>query len=115
MTDKLLSCPFCGCDDIYFAGDPPTSLTVCYAYCGQCGARTASYSPRSKAEVIAAWNRRAAGWIPVEERLPEKGECLVVSDGTVYPASVIFGEDFKHCTHWMPLPEPPKSQEGGAK
>jgi hypothetical protein len=67
------------------------------------------------AENAALRNRRAAGWIPVEERLPKKGECLVVSDGTVYPASVIFGEDFKHCTHWMPLPEPPESREGGAE
>jgi hypothetical protein len=63
-------------------------------------------------QAIAAWNRRAGGWIPVKERLPGKGECLVVhTDGTVHPASVIFGEDFKHCTHWMPLPKP---SEGGA-
>lgn len=51
-------------------------------------------------------------WIPVSERLPDKGECLVVhGDGTVHPASVVFPEDFKHCTHWMPLPNPPKEEK----
>lgn len=108
MTDKLLSCPFCG--------EEPRQSRVGVkhiVFCLSCSTQTPSFYEEE--EAIAAWNRRAAGWIPVEERLPEKGECLVVSDGTVYPASVIFGEDFKHCTHWMPLPEPPESREGGAE
>ena len=69
-----------------------------------------------EAENAALRNRRVAGWIPVEERLPEKGECLVASaDGTVHPASVIFGKDFKDCTHWMPMPEPPELPKGGVE
>lgn len=120
--DNLKPCPFCGGEAVAFKDNYEKCgvyCTCCNAMLGvrlECGTvlrdgwRTEYDTPE---DAIAAWNRRPAGWIPVEERLPEKGECLVAhTDGTVHSASVIFGEDFRHCTHWMPLPQPP---EGGGE
>lgn len=68
----------------------------------------------------------ATGWIPVTERLPEEScNCLVYTVGgyiTLVPYSAVhkmfnaFDDNFPGeaadlaigCTHWMPLPEPPK-------
>lgn len=59
-------------------------------------------------------------WIPVEERLPDKGEVLVCTGkGNIYTSIVggcfwvshlayRFGAD--KITHWMPLPKPPQKQ-----
>ena len=77
----------------------------------------------SEGDAIAAWNRRAGGWIPVTERLPEKDdykggynhvwaydkEAGVVAawledDGSWLSLS----DSFKHVTHWRPyMPEAP--------
>jgi len=89
------------------------------------------YADRNDAEEIYskcvdAWNRaprRASGWIPVGERLPEYDvPVLVVSafdDYTVAMKWEGLGDDdwrFVDCrelmtligiTHWQPLPEPP--------
>ena len=121
MSEKLLPCPFCG-EEAEIESfpvftnlrpySPETADKKYYVQCKGCATQCGALEYDTPEETIAAWNRRAGGWIPVKERLPGKGECLVVhTDGTVHPASVIFGEDFKHCTHWMPLPKPP---EGGA-
>lgn len=121
--NNLKPCPFCGghdvkviavldkehgvdcwLEDLPMNGGKANDYSVTCLNCfGNSGYR------RTPQAAIDNWNRRPDLWIPITERLPEKGECLVVySDGTVHIASVIFGEDFKHCTHWMPLPEPPK-------
>ena len=76
-------------------------------------------------EFIATDNNVGHKWIPVTERLPEEsGDYLVITDGgfierlsyserhnafntddrLVYAACAI------PCTHWMPLPEPPKGE-----
>ena len=67
-------------------------------------------------------------WIPVGERLPEKGIdvlcCLTIVDGSVHSYAEVLtyiGDnkwedtysnwnygDLLGITHWMPLPEPPK-------
>ena len=67
MTD-LRPCPFCGSDGVlvsYGAG-----LRV------ECSVPRCAIGPLAnpEAEAIAAWNRRAEGWIPVGERLPEAGD-----------------------------------------
>ena len=60
-------------------------------------------------------------WIPVSERLPEKGETVIAlgSRGGVYTAqykgSIYWHKLNARChmcepTHWMPLPEPPKGE-----
>lgn len=48
-------------------------------------------------------------WIPVEERLPEEGQEVIVSDGNyVYLVEYDsdFGFDDVDATAWMPSPEP---------
>lgn len=62
-------------------------------------------------------------WIPVTERLPESGKCVLVcsKDGMVAEGSYKAYEkkwtqfrwnvtDLQNVTHWMPLPEPPKGE-----
>ncbi len=63
-------------------------------------------------------------WIPVTERLPEAGERVLCycraniyevmkmrTDGDwVYDTNHIYMHSF--VTHWMPLPQPPKAEEG---
>ena len=54
-------------------------------------------------------------WIPVTERLPERGQEVLVYDGGVLKPEVhsysFWHQDFSswsRITHWLPLPEPPK-------
>lgn len=60
-------------------------------------------------------------WIPVTERLPEQGKCvLIYSDtGKVAEGQYTVTQDWTQfrwsaknviVTHWMPLPEPPKGE-----
>lgn len=62
-------------------------------------------------------------WISVKDRLPDYAKDVIVYDelGWVYPAYHTFAECWrysftsKRCshkiTHWMPLPEPPESED----
>ena len=62
-----------------------------------------------------------AGWIPVEEALPEgEGEFLVFSEGAMMMSCRFKDDSGYHwgwllpgqdVTHWRPLPEPPKQEE----
>lgn len=57
-------------------------------------------------------------WIPVTERLPERGQEVIVYSGGVLSPTVFAYHFWNECfdswariTHWMPLPEPPKEVE----
>ena len=54
-------------------------------------------------------------WTSVTERLPEHGQEVIVYSGNVLKPTVFAYQfwnpkydSWKHITHWMPLPEPPK-------
>ena len=57
-------------------------------------------------------------WIPVTERLPERGQEVIAYSGNILSPTVFaycfWSKDYDtwvHVTHWMPLPEPPKEVE----
>lgn len=67
-------------------------------------------------------------WISVSERLPEKGERVIIFGENLGISSIIshigirnnwqdpINNDIpyaKHITHWQPLPSPPKQQQHG--
>ena len=63
--------------------------------------------------------RDAARWIPVEVRLPENNNAVLVTDGghSVVEGSYVLGRwvafsegRYIHPTHWRPLPEPPEAE-----
>jgi Protein of unknown function (DUF551) len=67
---------------------------------------------------------RAPAWISVEDRLPELGESVLIWDGQCRRVGFYLktGEYYYYwestddeypldITHWMPLPEPPETEE----
>jgi len=66
-------------------------------------------------------------WISVEDQLPEEGVVILVYDGygthgvqytlatTSYSNACMSGEEHSEAlrgiTHWMPLPQPPESEQ----
>lgn len=128
---ELKPCPFCGGEAGFQYGYFNSDV---YVRCNEC--RACSEVRVSEKAAIAAWNRRADGWIPVSERLPNVPEkkdgkynfnkCLVTNgkfisiayrDMVAYPLKdyeewifqdICFDINDHDVTHWMPLPEPPK-------
>ena len=72
------------------------------------------------ADAIEELLAKVPHWISVEERLPENGKFVLVSDGddidtacrykalTPDEVETFFWDSVLEVTHWMPLPEPPK-------
>lgn len=132
MDEKLKLCPFCGSKDlrIFHPVDPYgiEYIAVCCYSCGGSGAPSLI-----KNAAIEDWNRRAAGWIKTNERLPELhipviiynpekaeedeqltlGRCYKEDKRPVYYWTRARG--FPVATevypYWMPLPEPPEVEE----
>lgn len=121
MSEELKPCPFCGGEPELISeynGEPVLVHKIC---CTNCGVWLDWHG--CKEDVIEAWNTRARGWISVDERLPDEDANVLVyfEDRTIMTAHFLgcnigwvpdnTGMSLGKVTHWMPLPEPPKSGE----
>ena len=129
MMDELKACPFCGSSnttlDYYEISCPQELGTI--VVCNDCGASAKSIVDWNTRPIEDALNARIAEleaerrWIPVSERLPEKGNLVIgITDYCGYVFFEIVDDDgqgivlhpYRRCqgkvTHWMPLPEPPE-------
>lgn len=117
----LLPCPFCG--------RKPKSIVNIQMYAIGCSFSKCHVYPcvvkKTPEEAAKAWNTRASGWIPCSERIPEKSTSVLISaqgyrvtafydsvkgvfmltetEGLFYSMSAV--------THWMPLPDPPETED----
>jgi len=118
-TRHLLPCPFCGAHRRHLEIVPP----ICHpddleqVEC-PCGASMVAPYGQS---AVADWNRRADGWVSVEERLPRTTSAKLVSGRAGRMSAYCEAEKwFAFCvgpqrqiydvTHWRPLPAPPESE-----
>ena len=124
QTSDLKPCPFCGGE--------ADSKRVLVAFegaqrwvgCEKCGfyRRQTNDSKESQDAAIAAWNRRAAGWISPGDRLPEIGVYVMCWDGRmmfVAKNEAEGGEWWEYyaseratrrVTKWAPLLDPPEAE-----
>jgi len=122
--NEINQCPFCGYTTPNWINIPTEQKITKAVFCEQCKA----YGPRNtdEAKAIAAWNAAGAGWISVEDRLPDP-EAYYLAYGQTRsifntlrpsgPEMCYFDEDgywlvgnnyyLENVTHWMPLPNPP--------
>ena len=126
---ELKLCAHCGLE-----GNPwllTEEGTGCFSVgCSVCGVTTIYFA--TEAEAVAAWNRRADGWVSVEMRLPEGfgplSEVLIATPIDTGGFSTWMGWRDRDCyngwwsddpdwdsretiTHWRPLPPPPAPPE----
>ena len=121
MSEKLLPCPFCG-EEAEIKSfpvftnlrpySPETADKKYYVQCKGCATQCGALEYDTPEEAIAAWNRRAGGWIAVTEKLPEEGETFLGwhKDGFVIMTVNMFDE-MDEVTHWMPLPQGPEGAD----
>ena len=93
--------------------------------CTPCGARGSTYHPDDEPTAIAAWNRRASGWQPIETA-PRDGTWVLCAHDVAkwtrigmqsknfgpgwYYSATGFAATYKADvpTHWQPLPPAPE-------
>jgi len=115
--NELRECPFCGGEaeiqePLYVA---PGIVPPCLIRCGRCGAEIMR---DTEAEAVAAWNRRAAGWVKCSpETMPKCGERYLVANGPIVKEAYLDGGNewidryditLRYVTHWRPLPQLPE-------
>ncbi|GHU66518.1 hypothetical protein FACS1894184_04690 [Clostridia bacterium] len=112
ILKELRSCPYCGNNEmvtIYGPGDVDpcnpnleeldefTYLVVC-KWDGKegsgCGASTAY--KRTEHEAVAAWNRRADGWVACADRMPEDNCVVFLPQGPYEDMCTAI-----HVTNWL--------------
>ena len=115
---ELKPCPFCGHRQEWKSRYTPEDAGYWSVQCPRCDA--AGPLMHSESQAIAAWNRRADGWVSVEERLPEIGKrvlCLRKTGEQFVGVNELEGGEWwqasrspwatRDVTHWRPLPNPP--------
>lgn len=95
---ELKPCPFCGKES---ADLLKNDRDFYFVECGFCDARTTYASEESLA--VFDWNRRASGWIPVGERLPEVVRGVSYQTWTTGPVLVIHSDrpDYPITAHML--------------
>jgi Lar family restriction alleviation protein len=111
MTE-LRECPFCGSEALLY-----NAVGEYLVYCKDedgCGASSLISSNQDKA--IAAWNRRADGWISVDDHLPYEGQVVIILLSHIVhgkPAEIVSWEHawLEGVSRWQPLPPPPGDRD----
>ena len=111
----LLPCPFCQSDKAKVNHIPFCERwpDLYFVQCVVCEARIGAEVCPDDAETL--WNTRAQGWMPIESA-PKDGWFLAYKNGFVhcthrglcFPKKGAMVPHHKP-THWMPLPESPKT------
>nr|WP_309598470.1 DUF551 domain-containing protein [Klebsiella pneumoniae] len=113
VPDDLLSMAASAIEDLLEHTDPNTSYysAVWADVHGKLRAAMLAAAPQSPGSEPAAVPGK---WIPVSERMPERGDWLV-TDGCDFDVQLFDGEQFipgfvweDKITHWMPLPATPQ-------
>lgn len=108
---KPLPCPYCGrstaiiCETPY-QGRPSFAVSCRTELCHGAAFQLGYGYYATEQEAITEWNRRASPWIRFEDRKPEEGQHVIISNagrslGSLYYYSV----DNVALTHWMTIPK----------
>lgn len=97
QTAEFFICKLCeNCDYEDYEGITAMTMNCCSMF-PKCG----KFKLRSR-------------WIPVSERLPERGQEVIIYTGNIQKPTVLAYQfwnpkydTWAHVTHWMPLPTPP--------
>lgn len=108
-TDEMIAAAM-NCEDVLFNSDD--SFCVQFGNIYEAMLAAAPQLPGSEPATVPG------SWIPVSEKLPERGDYLV-SDGRDFDVQLFNGEQFipgfvweDKITHWMPLPAAPQEVKG---
>ena len=117
MSD-LMPCPFCASARVrtdYIRDGRQARCLNCFAY-GPAMFNAGKGGAETDARAIAAWNRRADQWMPIESAPRDGTHILLGRKGE--PVCEGFYDDWSDgqwaCaftpTHWRPLPAPPEAK-----